>query len=366
MKRTSHHLRPWIAAAIALFTFDTARQLPAASAILTGDTYTDANKPGKNYGDTGILKVAGSGAALKRVWIKFDLPSVLPAGTTAAQISKATLKLWVNNVKTAGPVSGYVVTGPSWVEGTGAAGSGMTNNTAPAVEATALFTEWQITSEGNYAAVDLTSLVQSWVAGSAPNYGIALVPGSSTVDVSFDSKESTTTSHGPQLEIELVNQGPAGPVGPQGTQGLKGATGAVGPIGPQGLAGAIGPMGPQGPMGLMGPQGFIGPMGLMGPMGFTGRQGAVGPMGPVGPEGSQGSQGSQGPQGPQGPQGDSFWQRQGNLIYLETGSLGLGTTNPAYRLDVRGDSKITGDLILTGKIIIPKQGDISMGEVTAP
>ena len=366
MKTTSHHLRPWIAAAIALFTFDTARQLPAASAILTGDTYTDANNPGENYGHTVTLKVDGSGAALKRAWIKFDLPSVLPAGTTAAQISKATLKLWVNNVKTAGPVSGYVVTGPSWVEGTGAAGSGMTNNTAPAVEATALFTDWQITSEGNYAAVDLTSLVQSWVAGSAPNYGIALVPGSSTVDVSFDSKESTTTSHGPQLDIELVNQGPAGPVGPQGAQGLTGAagaTGAVGPIGPQGLAGAIGPMGPQGPMGLMGPQGFIGPMGLMGPtglmgpMGFTGPQGAVGPMGPVGPQGAQ---------GPQGPQGDSFWQRQGNLIYFETGSLGLGTTTPAYRLDVVGDSKITGDLILTGKIIIPKQGDISMGEFTAP
>ncbi len=336
MKTTPHHLRPWIAAAIALFTFDTARQLPAASAILTGDTYTDANKPDRNYGDTVTLKVDGSGAALKRAWIKFDLPSVLPAGTTAAQISKATLKLWVNNVKTAGPVSGYVVTGPSWVEGTGAAGSGMTKNTAPAVEATALFTEWQITSEGNYAAVDLTSLVQSWVAGSAPNYGIALVPGSSTVDVSFDSKESTTTSHGPQLDIELVNQGPAGPAGPEGTQGLKGATGAVGPIGPQGLAGAIGPMGTQGPMGLMGPQGFIGPMGLMGPMGFTGPQGAVGLMGPVGPE------------GPQGPQGDSFWQRQGNLISLV------------------GDSKIAGDIILTGKIIIPRQGDISMGEFTAP
>ena len=48
MKTTPHHLRAWIAAAIALFTFGTARQLPAASAILTGDTYTDANKPGKN------------------------------------------------------------------------------------------------------------------------------------------------------------------------------------------------------------------------------------------------------------------------------------------------------------------------------
>jgi hypothetical protein len=94
-------------------------------------------------------------------------------------------------------------------------------------------------------------------------------------------------------------------------------------------------------------------MGLMGPMGFPGVQGAVGPMGPV---------------GPQGPQGDSFWQGQGNLIYFETGSLGLGTTTPAYRLDVVGDSRITGNLILTGngsKIIMPVQGDISMGEFTA-
>lgn len=324
MKTLFHSLRPWIASAIALSTVDMTRQLSAASAILTGDTYTDAAKATTNYGKVTALPVSGTGTTLKRAWFNFNITGVLPPGTTASQISKATLKLWVSTAAAGGPVNLSVVTGATWVEGTGATGSGITHGTAPTVSPTPLISNWQITSAGNYAAVDLTSLVQSWVSGATPNYGFVLTPGVSTVNVSFDSKESTTTSHEPQLDIELVNQGPAGPEGPQG------------------VAGPAGAQGPQGVPGLQGPQGI---------------PGAMGPQGEIGPV------------GPQGPQGDSFWLAQGNHIYFNAGRLGLGTAAPAYLLDVTGDARITGNLILTGagsRIIMPVQGDLSMGEFTAP
>ena len=438
MKIPPRNHRPWIATTIAVLAVT--HQVFAAEAIHTDDAYTDAAKATTNFGDATTLSVSGSGTKLKRAWIKFDLPGVLPAGTMASQVSKATLKLWVSTAKTGGPVSVYAVTGtPAWIEGTGKPGSGITNGTAPALAPNPLISGWQIATADNFAAVDVTSLVQSWITTPTTNLGIALTPDVSTVDVSFDSKESTTTSHGPQLEIELVNQGPAGPTGPQGPQGLTGATGPQGPTGatgPQGPVGATGQVGatgaagapgPQGATGAMGPKGLnwkgswsnsteyavddailingssyialvantnvqppatawsllsqkgdIGPTGAEGAQGLTGATGATGPVGPPGPQGLAGADGAAGPPGPEGPtgaigpqglQGDSFWQAQGSAIYFNTGYLGLGTASPTHLLEVAGDAQISGNLTITGtgsKIVMPVQGDISMGEFTAP
>jgi len=296
MKIPHHNPGPWLATAITLLTLAFTRQLYPAEAIHTDDAYTDAAKVTTNFGNATTLPVSGSGTKLKRAWIKFDLPSVLPPGTTASQVNKATLKLWVSTAATGGPVNVYVVTGtPAWVEGTGAAGSGITDGIAPTLAPSPLISGWQITKAGNFAAVDVTSLVQSWVTTPALNLGIALTPGVSTVNVAFDSKESTTTSHGPQLEIQLVNQGATGPQGPPGP------TGATGPIGPQGPVGATGPAGEPGATGATGATGSVGPQGPQGPVGANG---AAGPQGPPGPTGAV---------GPQGPQGDSFWQAQGKI-----------------------------------------------------
>jgi collagen triple helix repeat protein len=100
--------------------------------------------------------------------------------------------------------------------------------------------------------------------------------------------------------------------------------------GPQGPAGAQGPSGPTGPAGPQGPQGATGPQGPAGPIGPQGPQGANGPQGPAGPTGPQGLQ------GPQGPPGASPWGLNGLATYYDVGAVGLGTQNPAQRLDVRG------------------------------
>lgn len=58
-------------------------------------------------------------------------------------------------------------------------------------------------SKDNFLLIDITQLVQSWANGTVPNYGVALALTTSTgsFSFSFDSKESTLTSHQPELEI---------------------------------------------------------------------------------------------------------------------------------------------------------------------
>jgi len=106
-------------------------------------------------------------------------------------------------------------------------------------------------------------MVKNWLDGVLPNNGVALLPSAgSAINVFFDSKEATATSHPAQLLIFLQNQGPVGPIGPQGPQGSQGPAGPQGPPGNSGATGPAGPAGPQGATGLAGPQGPQGPQGL--------------------------------------------------------------------------------------------------------
>jgi hypothetical protein len=106
----------------------------------------------------------------------------------------------------------------------------------------------------NYVTGDATQAVQDWVNGTSNNDGFIITPSPGTpgVQVEFDSKENTATSHPATLAITLVNSGPTGATGAQGPTGPAGATGAQGPAGPAGETGAQGPAGPSGPAGTAG------------------------------------------------------------------------------------------------------------------
>ncbi len=95
-----------------------------------------------------------------------------------------------------------------------------------------------------------------------------------------------------------------------GGAGSPGPQGPMGPPGPQGQAGSIGPVGPAGPVGTAGPAG---------PQGATGASGAAGPSGPVGPT---------------GPAGASPWGLSGGNTWFTSGSVGVGTSTPAYPLHI--------------------------------
>ena len=64
----------------------------------SGDAYTNSASPTENFGTSALLDVE---SASQNTYLQFDL-SQLPSGFTGANIAKATLKLYVNAVTTAG------------------------------------------------------------------------------------------------------------------------------------------------------------------------------------------------------------------------------------------------------------------------
>jgi hypothetical protein len=149
-----------------------------------------------------------------------------------------------------------------------------------------------------------------------------------------------------------------------GPQGVVGATGPQGVPGIQGSAGATGAQGIQGNTGPQGVQGVTGATGADGATGNQGVQGIQGPTGSVGPTGATGAQGVQGITGATGADGAlNAWSLLGNSgttaatnfigttdandLVIKTnnaekvritsgGNVGIGTSAPAYNLEVNG------------------------------
>jgi hypothetical protein len=171
----------------------------------TGDSYTNTATPTTNYGAKTLLDVEST----QTTFIQFNLESI-PAGYTSADITKATLKLYVNAVTKAGSFNVDYVNG-SWSEST------ITASLAPALGTTIQASVPLTTTDKNqYILVDLTAAVQAWLSGTA-NDGIALVA-NSPLNATFDSKESTTTSHSAELDIVFAG----------GSSGITGITTAAG------------------------------------------------------------------------------------------------------------------------------------------
>jgi len=163
------------------------------------DAFTNTAAASTNYGANVLLNVS---AAKETAYIQFNLASI----PTSATVSKATLKLYVNAVTTAGSFNVDYVNG-TWAEST------ITSSLSPAlgttIEASVPLTT---ASKNQYILVDLTSAVQAWLNGSQANDGIALVA-DGTFSASFDSKENTTTSHPAELDVVFAGGGSSGLTG---------------------------------------------------------------------------------------------------------------------------------------------------------
>jgi hypothetical protein len=230
----------------------------ATQALLTDDAYTDATRPTQKFGGSGSLSINGNSTA----FIKVNL-TTLPAGTTGADIDKATLIVFVNTVTRAGAFDVVQVTS-AWDEST------LTANTAPTLGATEVsLVPVAFTDVNNFIAIDLTNLVKDWLDGVLANNGVALVS-TGAIRVQLDAKENQSSGHEPKLDITLFGSGPTGATGPSGAPGAGGAAGAIGATGATGTAGAVGAAGAAGPTGSTGAGGAAG---------ATGTTGATGPGG---------------------------------------------------------------------------------------
>jgi hypothetical protein len=266
----------------------------ATQVALIGDASVSTARPSTNFGSLSNLYVGNGNTA----FLQYDL-STLPAGLTSGQIAHATLTVFVNRVNGIGLVTLSPVTS-AWSEST------ITANAQPTFSATpaGMFTA---STAGQYVTLDVTSLVQSWIASPGSNFGFALSSG--TANLLLDSKENDETGHAPTLDITITStgatgpQGPVGPAGPIGIPGVNGAPGALGPIGLTGPMGSTGNTGAMGPIGLTGAVGSTGVAGPIGPIGLTGTTGAAGAVGPIGLTGAAGAVGAVGPIGLTGAAG---------------------------------------------------------------
>lgn len=169
--------------------------LTTASAQITpsADAYTNSADLSTNYGTAVTLGVVNSATSIQTTYIQFDLSSI-PAGYTSANIAKATLKLYVNAVTTAGSFNVDYVNG-AWTEKT------IKASLAPALGST-IVSSVPLTSSNvhDYVLIDVTSAVGAWLNGTQTNDGIALVA-NSPLSATFDSKENTSQSHPAELDV---------------------------------------------------------------------------------------------------------------------------------------------------------------------
>src|SRR3954453_12540002 len=113
----SHVLR--LIAVLLIATGFAAAQIPA-----TDDSYTASSSGNGNFGNQSMLNVIGPGV---NSYIRFDL-TALPSGLNSSNVSKATVRLNINGVTSAGTFYVYLVTG-SWTEGA------LTSSNAPTLGA---------------------------------------------------------------------------------------------------------------------------------------------------------------------------------------------------------------------------------------
>jgi hypothetical protein len=244
----------------------------AAQATLVADAHVNIALPAVNSGAISNLDVGGGYTAL----LQFDL-SMLPAGTASAKVSRAVLRLYVNRVTTPGQVT-LAPLNATWGE------YSVTYSTEPAIGSAA--GTFSISQADSFIAIDVTALVQGWIANPTTNNGIALT--ATAAMVQFDSKENDQTAHPATIDIELMDAGPTGATGATGPAGPQGPAGTLGVSGIAGATGAVGLQGPQGQAGNPGAMGPIGPVGSQGPVGATGATGTTGAAGPAGAAGAAG------------------------------------------------------------------------------
>jgi trimeric autotransporter adhesin len=164
--------------------------LALAQITPSADSYIDTTRPSLHNGESAVLIVQETAYI---AYIAFDLSSI-PSGYTGSNVAKASLKLYVFAVHGAGSFNVDYVNGP-WTE------SKINGNNAPPVGATITANVPLDRSQNlDYIVIDVTSAVQAWLNGTEPNYGLALVA-NSTFGAQFESKENTTQSHPPELDI---------------------------------------------------------------------------------------------------------------------------------------------------------------------
>ncbi|TGV24150.1 DNRLRE domain-containing protein, partial [Mesorhizobium sp. M00.F.Ca.ET.186.01.1.1] len=154
------------------------------------DTYLDENFPTTpQFGEMNLL-VGASAGKKKRALIYIDL-GLVPNNVT---INTATLKIYRSGTASTETITFHKVTN-NW-------GDVAAWNTAPTFDASATATVTSSTT-GAYQSVSVKNIVQEWVNGTSPNYGL-LLKGNEAVQDSLVNFVSFDHSAGAAYYAELI------------------------------------------------------------------------------------------------------------------------------------------------------------------
>ena len=197
-RRAVHPIRVTILSAALLLGL--LPRLGAVEATLMADiSVSSAPNASNPPGNAPILRISETDTT----FLNFDIQSVLPEGTTAQQIGKATLRIWLHRVEQPGVCGVFAVTS-SWDEF-------FFLHDPPSIGY--LVALGHGGRSQTFAVFDVTDLVRRWLSGT-PNRGMALsshLPFVYTDSVPLllkariDSKENTGTGHLPVLQIVLAS-----------------------------------------------------------------------------------------------------------------------------------------------------------------
>jgi hypothetical protein len=161
------------------------------------DTYIWQSLPANNYTTsatlyTGIRNHATRGPGETRLLLRFALDSI-PQGSL---VTSATLGITVFGTNPSQTISLYRITSP-WNEVGGATWNTMADAYDPTVQGSFVAQSGSVTS-------DVTGLVEAWVSGENPNYGMMMINTDDQTLNTYRSGEYATIAQRPSLQVCYV------------------------------------------------------------------------------------------------------------------------------------------------------------------
>jgi hypothetical protein len=167
------------------------------------DTFVREDNPTSNWGSEIEVMTFSISGADRVTLIKFDLTSIASGST----VDSALLELNLYNVSGTGTIHVAKVNS-DWAEAQATWNVRLTGTSWPGGDAIGSSTEITTISQSvaGWVSIDVTTLVQQWVTGTANNYGFCIWA-DGTIQDRYRSSEYTTAAERPKLTVTVAGGG---------------------------------------------------------------------------------------------------------------------------------------------------------------
>ena len=168
------------------------------------DAVLDSSSADTNIGREEKLLISNLHGTEIQTLLKFDLSALPNTILGNTKVSKASMRMWIQDVKNPGTLEFYVIT-EDWDEDI------VTFATAPKIDISPFGTvNVSLNDSQEYLLIDVTPEVQSWFDNETENHGFLIAASRSGADdfvhLVIGSKEQSSSNHPVELEVVLSEQ----------------------------------------------------------------------------------------------------------------------------------------------------------------